>query len=175
MSSGEKASLPAGTGVCVVKTLDAATILRAALKSRPSSRTHLRMRSSPRMRSGPRSCDKHGGLDSHRLQRAEAAPCRARFPAARGSRGRRRRAACDGLVLGRILGDVRVEQVERDAADGEFQTFAWTSRPGKLAATLSGCPANLHLAQRKMVKFWLSCTRFLQPSLLICCLKEPSR
>ena len=91
-SSGSKTSLPAGTGVCVVKTVDAAQPLQrlVADRRRPPRRARAAARAGGTP-SAPRSC----GTPSARARAAAGRARRrrrARAPGEGGSRGRRRRA-----------------------------------------------------------------------------------
>ena len=121
------ASCPAGTGVCVVKIVVSADLVERVVERRPRS-IRSRMRCSTTNAGVSFVEVEHAGVDAERLERAHAADAEddllldARFAIA-AVEARRQLA-----IPRRVLLEVGVEQVQRDAAERTRQTATSTER-----------------------------------------------
>ena len=116
-AAAAKTSLPAGTGVCVVKQVPAATASRAVAKSSRVSSISARMRSRPQNAECPSFMWQTVGGLPRAPQGADAADAEDHFLADAHVVVAAVEPGGDGAVFRRVLRDVGVEQVERHPAD----------------------------------------------------------
>ena len=121
MMPGSKRSMPAGTGVWVVKTLLARAASRASSKLRLFV-AHVEADLFQREEGGVAFVHvEDGGLEAHRLQGAHAADAEHDFLADAGIDVAAVEGIGDVAILRQhVIGNVGVEQVQSDAADAEL-------------------------------------------------------